>query len=61
MTLQHDRGCMTAQVMSVLLAVLRNADEALSEFLVQQVTLCSAVWPFYCCYDHGLSTNIPGR
>lgn len=52
---------MSAQVMSVLLAVLRNADEALSEFLVQQVTLCSAVWPFYCCYDHGLSTNIPGR
>lgn len=43
MSLQHDHGCMTVQVMSVLLGVLRNADEALSEFLVQQVTFCSAV------------------
>lgn len=44
------------QVMSVLLGVLRNADEALSEFLVQQVTVlpCNQLIPDYSIPKSGL-------
>ena len=44
------------QVMSVLLGVLRNADEALSEFLVQQVTVlpCNHMIPDYSIPKSGL-------